>query len=81
MKFILCALVGKLRNEKYMFSLSLELVKVGSYDFPTHVMAPKQSPLFKRPSVDIVFHMLIYNNHAVANHRGNTTIAPALLKI
>jgi hypothetical protein len=43
----LCALVGKWRNEKYIFSLSMKLVKVGSYDFPQPLgtISPFQQPL------------------------------------
>jgi hypothetical protein len=43
----ICVLVRKQRNEKYILSLNLELVNVGGYDFPTHVMAS-----FKKPLVD-----------------------------
>jgi hypothetical protein len=59
MKFtFLCVLVNKQSNEKYILSLSMGLVKVGGYDFPTHVMAPGNSRLFfKRLLADIEFDM------------------------
>jgi hypothetical protein len=42
----LCVLVGKQRNEKYILILMLEFVTVSGYDFPHHVTAPEQWPLF-----------------------------------
>jgi hypothetical protein len=39
--------VGKWRNEKYIFSLSMKLVKVGSYDFsqPLGTISPFSAAL------------------------------------
>jgi hypothetical protein len=42
----ICVFEGKQRSKKCKLSLTLELVKVGGYDFPTHVMAPRNSHLF-----------------------------------
>jgi hypothetical protein len=39
MKFALVCACGKIEKQKYILSLSLDLVKVGGYSFPTHVMA------------------------------------------
>jgi hypothetical protein len=44
-------------NEKYILSLSLELVKVGSYDPLPEGWPPEQPPLFKWPLVDTKFDM------------------------
>jgi hypothetical protein len=41
--------VEKQMNEKYVLSFRLKLIKVGGYDFPTHVMAPEQSPHLTSP--------------------------------
>jgi hypothetical protein len=48
----------KAEEQKLAFfvSLNLELVKVGGYDFPTHVMAPGND-LFKRLLPDTEFDM------------------------
>jgi hypothetical protein len=43
---ILCALVGKWKIKKYILSLSLELLKVGGYDFPQPHDYPRNSGLF-----------------------------------
>jgi hypothetical protein len=40
-----------------MLSLSLELVKVGGYDFPQPCDGPRNSYFFKRPSVVTEFDM------------------------
>jgi hypothetical protein len=37
--------VVKQRNEKYILSLSMELVKIGGYDFPGPRDGPQNSPL------------------------------------
>lgn len=39
-KVDICVCLWENRNKKYNFSLILELVKVGGYTFPTHMMAP-----------------------------------------
>jgi hypothetical protein len=47
---ILCVFLGKLKNEKCMLSLSLELVEVGGYGLPHPCDGPRNSHLFfKRP--------------------------------
>jgi hypothetical protein len=46
---------GKIEDKKYILSLSLELVKVGGYDFPTHVMVPGSYLFSKRTLVDTEF--------------------------
>jgi hypothetical protein len=58
MKFTFFLFLWENRGTKnmYMLSFSLELAKVGGYTTPppsAHVMVTKQSPLFKRPVVDI----------------------------
>jgi hypothetical protein len=56
-------LVGKYRNEIYILSLSLELAKVGGYDFPHPCDDPQNSRLyFKGPIGDIEFDM--YAEHS-----------------
>jgi hypothetical protein len=52
-------LVRKQRNEKYNFSLNLELVlKAGDYDFPQPRDGPRNCHLFfKWPLIDIEFDM------------------------
>jgi hypothetical protein len=54
----LCTLVGKQRSEKYILSLSLELVKMGSYDFSHPCDDPQNSQVFFKLSlVDTEFDM------------------------
>jgi hypothetical protein len=46
------------RNKKYTLSLSLELIKVGGYDFHHPCDGPQNSHLFfKQPLVDTVFDL------------------------
>jgi hypothetical protein len=57
MKFIFVCARTKIDERKVISSFCLELVKVGGYDFINHCDGPDESPLFKRPLLDIELDM------------------------
>jgi hypothetical protein len=64
-------LVGKQRNEKYILSLSLILVKAGIYDFPHSCDSHQNNCLFlKFPSVDIEFNSAVSGDNVALKNLG-----------
>jgi hypothetical protein len=54
----ICICLWEKRNENYILSFSLELIKVGGYYFPHPCDGPRSSHLFcKQPLVDTEFDM------------------------
>jgi hypothetical protein len=69
-----CELVGKYRNEKYMWSLSLELVKVGGLDFPQPCDGLRNSGLFFMLSLSTI--TVSQRNTAYLKYKQPETVLP-----